>query len=76
MQSWLSVIVRQFKQSVTRYANANSISFAWQTRFHDRIIRDCDEMNRIAEYIENNVARWESDEFHNSNQNDSKAKAE
>ncbi|MBR6803488.1 MAG: hypothetical protein IKM57_01085 [Paludibacteraceae bacterium] len=72
----MSTMIGGFKQSVTRYANANSISFAWQTRFHDRIIRDHDEMNRIAEYIENNVARWESDEFHNSNQNDSKAKAE
>jgi REP element-mobilizing transposase RayT len=61
MQSWLSVVVRQFKQSVTRYANANSISFAWQTRFHDRIIRDHDEMNRIAEYIEQNPAKWETD---------------
>ena len=75
-QGRLSTMIGGFKQSVTRYANANSISFAWQTRFHDRIIRDHDEMNRIAEYIENNVARWESDEFHNSNQNDSKAKAE
>lgn len=75
-QGRLSTMIGGFKQSVTRYANANSISFAWQTRFHDRIIRDCDEINRIAEYIENNVARWESDEFHNSNQNDSKAKAE
>ena len=75
-QGRLSTMIGGFKQSVTRYANANSISFVWQTRFHDRIIRDHDEMNRIAEYIENNVARWESDEFHNSNQNDSKAKAE
>ena len=75
-QGRLSTMIGGFKQSVTRYANVNSISFAWQTRFHDRIIRDCDEINRIAEYIENNVARWESDEFHNSNQNDSKAKAE
>lgn len=75
-QGRLSTMIGGFKQSVTRYANANSISFAWQTRFHDRIIRDHDEMNRIAEYVENNVTRWESDEFHNSNQNDSKAKAE
>ena len=75
-KGWLSVAVGGIKSSITKFANANSISFAWQTRFHDRIIRDHDEMNRIAEYIENNVARWESDEFHNSNQNDSKAKAE
>ena len=64
MQSWLSVVVRQFKQSVTRFTNARALPFAWQTRFHDRIIRDRDEMNRIAQYVENNVAQWESDEFY------------
>ena len=63
MQSWLSVVVRQFKQSVTRFANQNAIPFAWQTRFHDHIIRDTDEMNSIAQYIENNVAKWETDIF-------------
>lgn len=64
MQSWLSVVVRQFKQSVTRFANQNGIPFAWQPRFHDHIIRGTDEMNRIARYIENNVARWQADDFH------------
>ncbi len=63
MQSWLSVVIRQFKQSITRYAHENNIDFAWQTRFHDHIIRDTDEMNRIAKYIENNVAKWEYDEL-------------
>lgn len=53
-----------FKQSVTRFATQNHISFAWQTRFHDRIIRNHDEMNLVAEYVENNVARWESDKFY------------
>jgi hypothetical protein len=38
-------------------------NFAWQTRFNDRIIRNQDEMNRIAKYIENNVANWETDEL-------------
>ena len=58
MQSWLSVVVRQFKQSVTRFARTKQPYFAWQTRYYDRIIRDQDEMNRIAIYIENNVAKW------------------
>ena len=58
MQSWLSVVVRQFKQSVTRFARAKQPYFAWQTRYYDRIIRNQDEMNRIAIYIENNVAKW------------------
>jgi hypothetical protein len=59
----LSHIISRFKSAVTKYANENGISFAWQTRFHDRIIRDCDEMNGIAQYIENNVAKWKSDEM-------------
>lgn len=35
--------------------------FAWQRLYYDHIIRDSGEMNQIAEYIENNVAKWESD---------------
>ncbi len=64
MQSWLSIVIRQFKQSITRFARQNNVPFAWQSRFYDRIIRKTDDMNLIAEYIENNVVRWEFDELH------------
>ena len=64
MQSWLSVVVRQLKQSITRFAKKNSISFAWQSRFHDHIIRNNDDRNAIADYIENNVVKWELDKFY------------
>lgn len=60
-QGRLSTAIGGFKQSVTRFARQNDIAFAWQSRFHDYIIRNQNEMNRIAEYIENNVAKWESD---------------
>ena len=60
----LSFAIGNFKSAVTKFANQNQILFAWQTRFHDHIIRKTDEMNRIAEYIETNVLRWESDEFY------------
>ena len=59
----LSVVVGGLKRSITHYANTNNIPFAWQSRFHDRIVRDQDELNRIATYIENNVAQWHLDEF-------------
>ncbi len=39
-KSWLSVIVGQYKQSVTRYAKSHGLPFAWQTRFYDHIVRD------------------------------------
>ena len=54
----LSHIISRFKFVVTRFARAKQPYFAWQTRYYDRIIRDQDEMNRIAIYIENNVAKW------------------
>ena len=63
MQGWLSVVVGGIKSAVTKFANERGIPFAWQTRFHDRIVRDTCEMNQIADYIENNVQKWEMDKF-------------
>ena len=63
-QGKLSTAIAGFKQAVTRFANQNSIDFAWQPRFHDHIIRDNCELNRITSYIENNVANWKDDEFY------------
>ena len=60
----LSVVIGGLKRAVTHYANENALDFAWQPRFHDHIIRDNSEMNRIASYIENNVANWVDDEFY------------
>ena len=47
----------------THFARKNGIYFDWQPRFHDHIVRDQDELNRIAEYIENNPARWLTDQL-------------
>ena len=58
MQGWLSVTVGGLKRAITHFAKQNHIPFAWQTRFYDRIIRNTDELNRIAQYIENNVENW------------------
>jgi hypothetical protein len=63
MQGWLSVVIGGIKSAVTKFANENNIEFAWQTRFDDRIIRNQGAMNKIADYIENNVARWDMDCF-------------
>jgi REP element-mobilizing transposase RayT len=35
----------------------------WQSRFHDRIVRDENELNRIREYIQNNPINWETDDL-------------
>ena len=59
----LSYSIGNFKSAVSRFATQNNIQFAWQTRFYDRIIRNRAEMNRIANYIENNVTQWEVDYY-------------
>ena len=61
----LGAVIRGIKSAVTRFARENGIPFAWQPRYHDRIVRNQNEMNRIAEYIEHNPTRWESDCFYN-----------
>ena len=66
-QGWLSVAIGGIKSAVTKFAHDNDMDFVWQTRFHDHIIRNPNEMNRIADYIENNPITWESDCFNENN---------
>ena len=58
----LSVIVRSYKSSVTRWCrqNGNDI-FQWQSRFYENIIRDKKSLNNICRYIINNPAKWSED---------------
>ena len=60
----LSTAMGGLKSALTKYANSNKIEFGWQTRFHDRVIRNQDEMNMIARYVENNVTTWDNDKFY------------
>ena len=57
----LSSIINHFKGNVKRFCNNNDLEFAWQSRFHDRIIRNDDELNRIRRYIIDNPLKWELD---------------
>lgn len=63
LKGWLSIVLGGIKSAVTKFANKNNIEFEWQERFHDKIIRDKKQLYLIAEYIENNVARWDKDCF-------------
>lgn len=60
----LSIVVGGIKSATSRYANANKITFGWQTRFHDHIIRDDAEYVRISHYINTNIENWENDCFY------------
>jgi len=60
----IPVIIGSFKSSVTRIINEKNFKtvgdanlhppFAWQRSYHDRIIRNEDELNRIHRYIREN----------------------
>ena len=60
----LASLVRGIKSAVSKYANEHDIPFAWQSRYHDHIIRNQLEMNCIANYIQNNPMKWELDRFY------------
>ena len=60
----LASIIRGFKSAVTTFAKINGIfNFAWQSRFHDHIIRNADSFERIQNYIANNPLNWKDDKF-------------
>ncbi len=61
----LSAIIGQFKSRATKHIWKKipilDKSPIWQRGFHDRIIRNKDEWNRIHLYIEANPANWTED---------------
>ena len=59
----VSVIIGSFKSAVTKFARQKGMYFAWQTRFHDHIIRNQEEYYRIATYIRENPNKWDEDCF-------------
>ncbi|MBM4176972.1 MAG: transposase [Ignavibacteria bacterium] len=62
----LSAIIRSFKSAVTKNAHKNGyVSFQWQSRFYDRIIRNANELFRIRKYIEQNPLKWEIEKKRN-----------
>jgi hypothetical protein len=57
----ISSIVGSYKSAVTKYANRMYLPFAWQSLFHDRIIRDSRSFQNISVYIQNNPQNWKED---------------
>jgi len=51
----VSVIVNQFKSSVTRWCNKEGYyNFKWQSRFYDTLLKNETALDNIREYIHNN----------------------
>lgn len=59
----LSSIVGSFKSVVTKNINLQfpELRFSWQSRFHDRIIRNWQELEKIRKYIIENPDNWKDD---------------
>lgn len=51
-------IVNQFKSICTKRIRIVEPDFTWQPRFHDHVIRDEEELDRIRRYILRNPAAW------------------
>lgn len=60
----ISAIIRSYKSVVTKNARFIHADFGWQPRFHDHIIRNAPEWERIQTYIENNPMNWKEDKFY------------
>jgi len=60
----ISAMVGSFKSAVTKLCNENKLTFGWQSRFHDHIIRDKNEFFKIRNYIINNPSNWKDDRFY------------
>jgi putative transposase len=61
----LGVIINQFKGACTRRIwAAGRHDFAWQTRFHDHIIRNEESLLNLRKYISENPLRWQEDRLH------------
>jgi putative transposase len=65
----IGVIINQYKRICTIQSRKTNPGFAWQPRFHDHIVRNNDELNRIREYIVNNPANWANDDLQFQNGN-------
>jgi REP element-mobilizing transposase RayT len=59
----IGVIVNQYKRMVTIHNRKINPNFAWQSNYHDHIIRNSKSFENIQNYIENNPAQWKEDRF-------------
>lgn len=60
-QKTIGGVLRGFKAGVSKLAKQQGLAFGWQSLFHDRVIRNEDELNRIRAYIRANPANWPND---------------
>ncbi|MEN9465663.1 MAG: hypothetical protein RL217_1844 [Pseudomonadota bacterium] len=61
--SLLSKIINQWKGAVSKMVGFS----VWQKSFHDHVVRDIADYERLQEYMANNPAQWHLDSLHPAN---------
>ncbi|MBD2721657.1 hypothetical protein IC234_05910 [Hymenobacter sp. BT189] len=59
----LAAVIRGFKAGVSALAKQQGLEFNWQSRYHDRVVRNDAELWKIQQYIANNPARWKHEQY-------------
>jgi putative transposase len=61
----VDTIINSFKGAVTRESRKKGLAaMVWQPRFHDHVIRDDKDLERIRHYIVNNAGQWTEDRYY------------
>jgi len=56
------IVIRFYKARTTRLVRDKGFNyFVWQRNYYEHIIRNEDELNKIREYIQNNLLKWHLD---------------
>ena len=66
----LSKIMAYFKYQSTKHINQHHNTLGtriWQRNYHDHIIRDDKDLQRLRQYIQDNPMKWELDQLHPDN---------
>ncbi len=58
-------IIPSFISMLKRFTNKKCGEKIWQRSFHDHVIRNQADYNRIWEYVDTNAIKWESDCYYN-----------
>ena len=66
----LGKIIAYFKYQSTKHINQHrnmAGTRIWQRNYHDHIIRDDTDLQRLRQYIQDNPMKWELDQLHPDN---------
>ncbi len=59
----ISSIIRSYKSAISKDSKKINSLFYWQSRFHEHIIHNQEDLNKISEYIQYNPKNWKKDNY-------------